>query len=100
MEENQYRRLIKKGCAWLDRRAKKLNSSSFVYLGEGDRESVMTIAMESDSGSLQKIFFQQMRSDAFRYYYGHPKSWRQIGYGGPPQPNGFPDYDKSPSLPS
>ncbi len=95
--ENTYRRLIKKGCAWLDRSAGKLDVKSFAALRQENRDAVMTRAVESTADSLPGIFIRQMRSDAFHHYYGHPKSWVQLGYNGPPQPNGFPDYDKAPS---
>jgi hypothetical protein len=96
--ENQYRRLIKKGCAWLNSMAGNINSKSFTTLKEEDRDSVIMKALKSDIGSMQRIFIQQMRADAFYHYYGHPGSWTQLGYNGPPQPNGFPDYYKPPSL--
>ena len=91
-EDNKYRLLIKKGCMWLNTMAGKLNSESFVSLREEERNAVLASALKRDAGSLQRTFLQQIRSDAFHYYYGHRGSWAQLGYYGPPQPNGFPDY--------
>ena len=95
--DSQYRRLVKQGCTWLENRAVKLYAVSFDSLGEKDRGDILTIALEGDAGSMQKVFFQQMRSDAFYYNYSHPGSWPQLGYNGPPQPGGFPDYYAAPS---
>jgi len=95
--DNQYRRLVKQGCSWLDSRAGRLYAASFDSLGEKDRDDILTIAAEADPGSVQRIFFRQIRSDSFHHYYSHPGSWPQLGYNGPPQPKGFPDYDTTPS---
>ncbi len=88
----QYRRLVKWGCSWIDSLAGRLHSLRFAVISEKDRDNILTIAMEGDADSLPRIFFQQMRSDAFYYYYSHPGTWPQLRYNGPPQPGGFPDY--------
>jgi hypothetical protein len=93
----KYRRLLKMGCTWLDKAAERLGPG-FASLKEDGRDAVLTIAYESTPNSLQRIFFDRMRADAFYYYYSEPASWKQIGYNGPPQPAGFPDYDKPPSA--
>lgn len=95
--DNRYRLLIKKGCAWLDTTAGELGSRSFASLRGEDRDAVLAKALKGHAGSLQRIFFQQIRADAFRYYYGDRRSWAQLGYNGPPQPNGFPDYYRAPA---
>jgi hypothetical protein len=91
-KEPQYRRIIRKGSAWLDKAAGKLNSKRFVDLQEDERDSMIAIALKKDADALPGIFIKLMRSDAFKYYYGNLLSWPQLGYAGPPQPNGFPDY--------
>ncbi len=96
-EEDRYRLLIRKGCAWLDDTARKSNSKSFGVLSEKDRDLILESALKSDAGSVQRIFFQQIRADAFHYYYSDRRSWARIGYNGPPQPDGFPNYFRSPS---
>jgi hypothetical protein len=95
--DRQYRRLVKRGCSWLEKRSKKLHATSFASLGEKDRDEILTMAAEAAAGSMQRIFFQQLRTDAFYYYYSHPGSWPQLGYDGPPQPGGFPDYAAAPA---
>ena len=94
--DRQYRRLIKQGCSWIDRQAGRLCSARFAEIGEKERDRILASAMESDADSLQRIFFQRVRADAFSYYYSHPDTWQPLGYGGPPQPDGFPDYYAAP----
>ncbi len=43
--------------------------------------------------------FARTREDAFAAFYGDPRAWPGIGYRGPPQPEGFPDYDRPPQGP-
>ena len=42
-------------------------------------------------------FFKIIREDVFYGYYSNPISWKVIGYFGPPQPVGYPDYAERPS---
>ena len=92
--QNKYRHIIRKGSEWLDRAAGKLSSKGFMDLREEERDSIVATAMESQSDSLPRKFLELMRADAFEYYYSNPLSWAQLGYNGPPQPNGFTDYYK------
>lgn len=98
--QNKYRHIIKKGSEWLDREAGKLSSTDFTALREEDRDSIVARAIESPTDSLPRNFLELMRADAFEFYYSNPRSWAQLGYNGPPQPNGFMDYYKprSPRL--
>lgn len=94
--DNRYRFLIKKGCTWLDKMARGLNVRDFTSLKTDDRDAIIGNALNSEPDSVQRICLYRMRADAFYYYYGHRKSWTQIGYKGPPQPYGFPDYYAAP----
>lgn len=98
--QNKYRHIIKKGSDWLDRAAGKLSSTGFKDLREEERDFIVARAMGSQTDSLPRKFLGLMRADAFEYYYSNPRSWAQLGYNGPPQPNGFTDYYKprSPRL--
>jgi hypothetical protein len=91
-----YRRMIKKGLGWLDRRAKSEHGRVFALLGEEDRVQVVTGASLAFKNSSEYIFFEKTRRDAFFHYYAHPESWVGLGYDGPPQPMGFPDYASPP----
>lgn len=94
--DRKYRRLIKKGCHWLDKQAGYFNADSFAMLNEQNREHIVKIASEGERDSLHGIFFERMRLDAFFCYYGIVESWKGLGYEGPPQPKGFPDYTLPP----
>jgi hypothetical protein len=93
-EDEQYRRLIRKGCSWLNRRAKSTGGVEYAALGEQRREALMGETADSPEGSVPRIFFERVRSDAFFYYYAHPASWAGLRYKGPPQPDGYPDYTR------
>lgn len=99
-QDTQYRRLIREGCAWLDSKARSRGGAGYLSLHEGNREKVMEELAGSPAGSLPGIFFGQLRSDAFFHYYAHPASWKGLGYKGPPQPDGYPDYTEPQFLPS
>lgn len=90
--EPQYRRFLRKGSAWLDKAAGKLTSARFMDLQEDGRDLIIATALAKDADSFPAVFVRIMMSDAFTYYYANPLSWPQLGYAGPPQPNGFPDY--------
>ena len=95
-EDSDYRTTVKAGCRWLDKMARKHGEKRFQDLTGRDRDLVIGEALNSAYGSLPLIFMENVRSDAFYYYYGHPAAWGQLAYPGPPQPNGFPDYNKRP----
>ena len=42
-------------------------------------------------------FFNKVRKDVFYGYYSSPVSWKVVGYFGPPQPNGYPNFSNPPS---
>lgn len=88
----QYRRLVKRGCGWLDGMAKRRGRAGYASLGEGQRDEVTGEAAAAPAGSVPRIFFEVMRSDAFFHYYANPASWEGLGYKGPPQPDGYRDY--------
>ncbi|MCG6551206.1 MAG: gluconate 2-dehydrogenase subunit 3 family protein [Candidatus Magnetominusculus sp. LBB02] len=94
--DSRYRYLIKRGCAWLDMTARGQNAESFESLKAEGRDAIIGKAINSEVESLPKIYLYQMRNDAFHYYYGHRESWAVLGYDGPPQPCGFPDYYLAP----
>jgi hypothetical protein len=91
-EDAQYRRLVRKGCSWLNRRAKGRGSAGYTSLGQCGQEAVLRELADAPENSAAHIFFERLRSDAFFYYYAHPASWAGLRYKGPPQPDGYPDY--------
>ena len=61
-------------------------------------ENVKT-AEQSAERSLPRVFFKAVQYYAFEIYYAHPETWVSLGYPGPPQPMGFPNYAEPPELP-
>ncbi len=45
----------------------------------------------------KSTFFAKVRRDVIHAFYSHPASWEGIGYFGPPQPEGYPDFSDPPS---
>ena len=90
--EREYRRVIKRGCRWLEREAAKTENTNFLALDENQRILVVARSAEAAPGSIENVFFEQLRSDGFHYYYAHPEIWPSIGFQGPPQPMGYLDY--------
>ena len=93
----EYRRLVELGCAWLDEQAAFFGAKDFGALGENERGRIVLLAAERDPGSLPRSFFDLTRDAAFRIYWAKPEAWAAIGYGGPPQPDGFVDYALPPA---
>jgi hypothetical protein len=97
-EDGQYRRLARKGCEWLDRKAGTRRADGFFSLGGREREELVGQAAKAAVGSVPRIFFERLRADAFFHYYANPASWKGLRYKGPPQPDGYPDYAAEPSA--
>ena len=45
-------------------------------------------------------FFKKILLDTCNGYFSSPLSWKMVGYFGPPQPNGYPDFSEPPSSAS
>lgn len=93
----QYRVLIVNGCLWLDDEARKLGAPSFTDLGEEQRNAIIERASRAEQQSVPRRLFEATRNLVFFAYYGSASGWQAIGYGGPPQPVGFPDYAQAPA---
>ena len=85
------RRLLLRGCRWLDVQALRRGASKFSALTPSLREEVVSIAAASKRRTVPRVFFDQVRKDAFEHYYLQPAVWRWLNYPGPPQPKGFID---------
>jgi hypothetical protein len=96
-ENAVYQRILELGVAWLDRQAREMGGEDFVSLEESARISVVTRAAEAGMVTLEGMFFQGTRIDAFQFYYARPAGWQGIaGYHGPPQPLGYMDQHRPP----
>ncbi len=97
-KEPSYKKLVREGCNWLNNRAVERGSESFVALNETQRNYFVTLASSGKNNSLERVFFSNIRNDAFFYYYSHPTTWSALRYPGPPQPWGFKDYVNPPNM--
>lgn len=92
------RRLMAWGCAWLDREARRQGAADFTSLPQSARDAIVARAEAAPQDRGEYIFFDSVRTDAFRHYYSNPGSWPTLGYDGPPQPVGFPDHASPPNT--
>ncbi len=97
--DSGYADLIEQFARWLDERAQALGGAGFADLDGESRATVVRAAESAAAGSLARRAFARTRDDAFAAFYGDPRAWPAIGYRGPPQPEGFPDYDRAPQEP-
>ena len=89
-----YVELLSLGCGWLNGQAGPM--ANFADLGEAARVRLITLMERSSEGTLERQFFDRTLSDAMQFYYAHPRTWKALGFAGPPQPAGFPDYRQPP----
>ena len=98
-DNRDYRTLLAFGQIWLDSQARLRGAPDFAALDAGGREAVATQAAGARAGSALRRFFDVTRQDTITRYYQQPGSWPGLGYSGPPQPLGHPDYTRSPERP-
>lgn len=92
----QVERVLQWGVRWLDRSAEQAHSSRFSELTEKQRIQVVETAAGEGAKLLPKAFYTIVRDLSMRAYYAHAAAWGGMGYGGPPQPDGFVDYRDAP----
>lgn len=97
-ENGQYRRLLQHGCNWLEKTAQRQYRAGFANLTEQQRVGIVKSMEQARSRSIARVFFVRVRTDLFEHYYSHPDSWKGLGIDRPPQPEGYPDYDKAPAA--
>ncbi|MGE0120646.1 MAG: gluconate 2-dehydrogenase subunit 3 family protein [Dongiaceae bacterium] len=88
--------LIEQFCRWLDDRARAAGGRSFAGLAADAREAIVAAAEAAAPDTLPARAFRRTRHEAFAHYYADARSWPAVGYRGPPQPEGFPDYAQPP----
>jgi hypothetical protein len=113
------------GLAWLDEFSQEKQDKDFLSLDVREQIDLLRSAYEADamrnrsiSGFLERVdrkiekiwddvfgvgnvprrFLRQIRRDVFFGYYSNPIGWKVVGYYGPPQPVGYPDYAEPPSA--
>ncbi len=95
MADAELLRDLAKGVAWLDARARARGAANFVGLDAAGRESVLQAGLASNAEGASAIV-RTLRNHAFTLYYTDPEIMAAFSYAGPPQPNGFPDFQEAP----
>ena len=89
-------RLIAEACHWLDRQAKLRHGRDFLDLAPMEKNNLLEAMAVAGLGSIMNSGFWWLRNGAMELYYSQPVTWEGLGFAGPPQPMGFPDYDTRP----
>ena len=87
----------RRGLAAIDDEAKaRYNGCGFAVLTDGERDALLRsmqcgeVNGERWAGLNAKAFFERrILVDVPALYYGHPKAWSEIGFGGPASPRGY-----------
>lgn len=84
------------GLRALDQEARLRFGEGFVDLPGGRKDDVLHMIQRGDVRAPEwaevpaKNFFEgRLLRDVITYYYGHPKGWDDIGFGGPASPRGY-----------
>lgn len=91
----ELKRSFIEGVAWLDQRGRVKGAANFLKLDEAGREAVLRAALRSDAEGAFAIV-RTLRNLAFTLYYTDPAIMAAFAYSGPPQPDGFPDFQEAP----
>jgi hypothetical protein len=95
--DDDYQRVLDLGVAWLEQQARELGGKDFVLLDDSARATIVTHAAAAGTDTLEGIFFEITRADAFLFYYARPEGWHGLpGYHGPPQPLGYMEHHQQP----
>jgi hypothetical protein len=87
---------IATGVAWLDKRAAAQGRANFLALDEADRLAALDAAFASHDDGIQP-FVLALRYHLGTAYYSTPAIKSAFAYTGPPQPDGFADFQQRPS---
>jgi hypothetical protein len=88
---------LARGCRWLDSEAANGGAPGFAGLDAAERIRIVERAATAPEGSEPRKFFDLTWELARGSFYARPESWAPLGYDGPPQPYGFPDYADPPA---
>lgn len=87
---------LTKTAEWLDRRAVHQGAADFLALDEAGRVAAVDAAFASDDGDLRQ-FILTLRYRLGTAYYSQPAIKAAFAYTGPPQPDGFADFEDRPA---
>ena len=88
--------VVGKGIAWLDKYAASRGSTDFVALDEAGRLAALDAAFASTEDGIRP-FVLALRQHLGFAYYSDPAVKKAFAYTGPPQPDGFADFQERPS---
>jgi gluconate 2-dehydrogenase subunit 3-like protein len=86
---------ISEGLAWLDRHAVSRGVADFVALDEAGRLAALDAAFTSADDGIRPFVFT-LRQHIGAAYYSEPAIKNAFAYTGPPQPEGFADFQERP----
>lgn len=86
---------IGKGVAWLDRYAATRGVADFAALDEAGRLAALDAAFASVDDGIRPFVFA-LRRHIGAAYYSEPAIRKTFAYTGPPQPDGFADFQERP----
>lgn len=123
-EQKNKRTIYTQGLKWIDQFSQDKYGSGKVFLNLGLKQQIDLLRLideshvmrhRSVSNILHRIhrkinviwddmfgagkhskFFSVIRRDVLAGYFSNPLSWKDIGYYGPPQPNGYPNFSNPP----
>ncbi len=87
---------IGKGVAWLDRHAASRGAADFAALDEAGKLAALDAAFASPDDGIRPFVFA-LRQHVGLAYYSDPTIKKAFAYTGPPQPDGFADFQERPS---
>ncbi len=88
--------LIANGIAWLDQRAARQGVADFLGLDEARKLAALDAAFASRDDGIQP-FVLVLRFHLGTAYYAAPPIKSAFAYTGPPQPEGFLDFQEPPA---
>ncbi len=95
-DDARYAHMLGFGARWLDAEAQKHHERPFIDLTGTEKDAVVETAALAARQTPHHGFFRATRADVFDWYWSHAESWPAIGFNGPPQPRGFPDFECGP----
>jgi hypothetical protein len=95
VDVGQLREIVTAGIEWLDGRAQAEGADGFLTLGEERQQALLAAAFASDDTAGRR-FMVAMRQRALSLYYSESVIEARFAYTGPPQPEGFPDFEAPP----
>lgn len=92
----EFQTSIANGVAWLDKHAARQGGADFLGLDDAQKLAALDAAFASRDEGIQS-FVLALRFHLGIAYYSAPAVKAAFAYSGPPQPEGFPDFQERPA---